>query len=370
MKVFFYLIILILPSFIYCQVVKNPTDTIFVNTKSAAENHLKPSLYSSNSQSKILNLISGFNINSNFSSGTSGEVEGVMPLGSNKADQFNFSLQQILIKGSTQASPLTLDGITPNSTLKIGFQHMFWNPTKTTTNDKNFYNKVGIDFLKRNKRPESDITSLMFSELDSIALKKLKKHLSEPWFFNVSFSISPNSFEYATDSTSLKTIKANKINASIDASVIKVIKNNSAIQEILSFNFAYVDKYKAGDSITLLTPFGTTNNYEQKNVSFGVPADKTDEQLSLEYRLGLLKGSSFYFGFSPALSYSIQMKNLLLQIPVYLLNGKDSKGNPQGLNGGINLGYQLLTSGNWVSFNNGFGLSLFVGVPFTVFSSD
>ena len=373
MKLFCIFFILFLPYTIFCQLPKNVSDTVkigYETLKTDAKNQLIPSLYSPDGKSNLLNLISNFSISSDFTSGTSGKVEGVLPIGAGNSNKINVSVQQKIAKGNSQASLLNLNGITPNSTLNIGFQHMFWDPDITTTSDKKLFNKVGYDFLSRQGRPKGDITTLTFEQLDADALGQLKTHLCEPWFFNINFSLSSNSFQYTTDSVNLKTTKENKINTSFQAAIIKVIRNNKKLQEFLSFNFTYANNYKAGDSITLFIPFGTTNNYLQKDVSFGLPVNKSDEQFSLEYKLGIPNKTSYYFGFSPSLSYSVQMKNLLLLVPIYFISGKDSKGNIQGLNGGINLGYQTSTSGTWASFSNGFAFSLFVGVPFSVFNGN
>jgi hypothetical protein len=330
---------------------------------------VKKTLYSSNGKSNIFNPISNFSVNSQFDKGTSGKIDLSLPFDKTKWTQLNLSAEQKITSGTTEASPFNLEGISPNSTISIGFQSMLWHPNTTSMKFKEYYEKVGKEYLKNHSG--YTMSTLMYSDLDEETKSKLGKHtIQQPLFFNIKFSVSKSNFKYATDSINLKVISENSINTSLSTSIMKVLSTNR-LQQIISLNFRYDNYYKGTDAKDFLMKFGTTTNYVSKNVAFGAPQTKSDKLFSLEYKMGKFNDSNnFVFGLDPSATYSINAKQLALQLPIYFIPSKDEKKNFIGLNGGISLGYLTSTENdNWSSFKNGFAFEIFVGLPFNVFDN-
>lgn len=366
-KVIQLVLVYFIPAFSYAQL--QPTQKDVDTALKRGRQEVKSTLYSSNGRSTILNPVSNFSISSQFEKGTSGKVDLKLPFDKNEWTQLNLSAEQKITSGSTEATPFNLEGISPNSTISIGLQSMLWRPKPTSRAFKEYYQEIGLDFLKRNHRPETDINNLMKGEFDAEALNKLgRQTIRQPLFFNIKASFSKSNFKYSTDSITFKGISENKLNTSLSASIIKFLCTNS-LQQILSLNFKYEDYYTSGDSKDFLMQFGTTANYVSNNVVFGPPKHSFDKLISLEYKMGKINESNiFLFGLAPSATYSIQEKNLAFQMPFYFLPTKDEKGNLKSLNGGISFGYLTSTkNGKWTAFKDGFAFELFIGLPFKVF---
>lgn len=362
------ILIFFLPAFSLAQEKGALTKDVVDTALKHGHQNIKQTLYSPSDKSTILNPVSNFSISSEFQKGTSGKVDLRLPLDKSEWIQLNISAKQKITEGTTEATPFNIHGISPNSTISIGFQSMFWRPKPSGSAFAEFYQEIGKDFLKRHGRPENEINSLMKGEFDEEALNKLgARTIRQPLFFNINFSFSKNTFNYTTDSIKLNNFNENKISTSISASVIKVL-SIKALQQVISINFNYEDYYKGGDPNNFLMKFGSTTNYISNNIAFGSPKHIFDKLFSLEYKLGKTKDSSnvFLFGLAPSITYSFEQKNLAFQVPVYFVPNKDEKGNPKGLTGGISLGYLTSTDGNWSSFNKGFAFELFIGLPFNI----
>jgi len=128
-------------------------------------------------------------------------------------------------------------------------------------------------------------------------------------------------------------------------------------RQSLTGSFAYSRSYKAGDAIQLCQPTGSGSQTQCLSGALGKPAGTDKYIFSGEYRklisLGGLPGKPS-MGFAPRVSYEVNSKGVLMELPVYFVPNKD-----KALNGGVRFAYDTK--------EDDFAFGLFVGVPFSVF---
>lgn len=340
--------------------------------------------YSSSGMSNILSLISNITVSSSFEAGSSASAKIAIP---GKRDQINIDVEQKLTAANSQeATPFNLDGISPDAKVTFAYQHMYWNPENVLQIPDTVLENMVRDFMKRNKIPESQRPYLMKSSLDSIATQIIENYdysFVEPTYLNANVSLSRSSFEYTTDSLTLKTITQKKLGYSLGFSMGKVISNAPGCQQLLVLNYSYSENYKSTDQITFLSPFGTTKNLTSQDIAFGLPVFKTDQKITFEYKIGLMPGRTspvdstmpLSFGIDPALTYSFKQKKIAFLAPIYFLQAKGKNGSPTDLNGGIRIGYSTpfdvtdIGATKFLALKEGFDFELFIGLPFQVFSN-
>ena len=280
-------------------------------------------------------------------------------------------VDQTLGKSDSSASFYDFSkGITPGTTVTFNIQKFLWSPKENLTNDQ--FDQI-FDSSARKYAREHNITdyrSVSYNDLmtdimthGTVAEKAeaAKLVLKNPVFFNLQVAFTKSSFNYTTDSVKLKKSTAAYLLPAIKAYIGFVL----GTQGFLSFSYLYSDTYQASTSMSFESPFGTSKNMVSQTLNFGAPKETRDSRVGVELRRNFGQ-SEPDFAIDPTITYGINSQMISFEMPLYFIKGVTSKGKPNGLQGGVDLGY-ISSTKEFVPFTTGFGAQLVLSAPFSIF---
>jgi len=308
------------------------------------------------------NVVSNISLSSALNAGENAKIEAKYKM--RNWWTAGLSLDQKLGKSDKQATFYDLNnGISPGTTLGFNIQTIIWNPKSTLESFRNF-DEVRKDFAKG--YPREDWRTIDYEDIMNKGTKEqkarlLKTTLKKPIFLNLKLAFTKASFAYATDSVNLERIDETHFSPSIGLSVGLPFSTKS----YFAVTYLYTESYESADELNFSRPFGTSGNTFSQTIAFGPPIYGQDHRLNAEYRksFGKIPG----FALAPMLTYGIKSKIIGFNLPIYFIQGATKEAKPNGLQGGINLGYVTNTVSGWSSFKDGFVGQLILTAPFSIF---
>jgi len=339
-------------------------------TENAASNNTRSKLSTPFGVSSLPNLYSNVSVSSFLKEGVNGKIE--LQAKFNSRWSGGLTIDQKISKGSSQATPLDLSGISPGTTVKFNLQKMFWHPHFVLA-DGQIANldKVNTAYADRKKIPPRtaglrDISIDGTEDEKKQALAALSSvSYKEPLFINVELGFTKTSFLYATDSFTLKENKDVFITPTFTFSIVKALGSGFNVTGYAAISYNYTESYNAADALDFNIPFGSSRNSYTSTLAFGRPDKKVSHNVMGEFRQNILKQNNATIAISPSVTLGINSKKLSIFIPVYFIKGLDENGKiTDGLQGGIRFGYITSTErGKVSSFKNGFIAQLIISKP-------
>jgi hypothetical protein len=344
--------------------------------KQAAVNNIKSKLSSPFGTAALSNFISNISLSSFLQEGVNGKIElhGKFKYGWTGG----LSIDQKISKVDKEASPFSLTGISPGTTVQVNLQKMLWKPTFDDLSDAQIkkINDAETEYAKRNKIADARMVGLREISINGTEKEKRMAleafnaaSFKEPFFVNAKFGFTKTSFTYTTDSVNLTQASDAYITPTFSFSLVKAIGSGFNVSGYFAVSYSYSENYKAADALTFNIPFGTTPNYYSNTLAFGKPAKQISNLLTAEFRKNIFINNGnrnpSNIAISPAVNVDMNNKMLGLFLPVYFIRGADEKGKLlDGLQGGVRFGYLTSTeSGQFRSFNKGFIAQLIISAP-------
>ncbi len=214
----------------------------------------------------------------------------------------------------------------------------------------------------------AEINQIDFNDLDSASKADfLESIFVKTWLVNASASISKAGFDYIKDSFSINPVlDETHINKSYKLVIGRILNAESSDNmSVLALSCVYSKTFEDGsEPVDYNFPIGNLGASYSKKVSIGTPSLKGNTRLALEWR----KKVSAHVAFSPSVSYQFTKKSLAAVLPVYIFQFKKD-GKIAGLQGGLKLGYITQTNeSKLTSFSKGFSAGVFIAAPFDLFS--
>lgn len=314
-------------------------------------------------KAKLSSFLTKISLTSTFSEGENARADlGYIP---NKDSNVlvGLSVDQKIGNTGGQATPFSLaEGINAGTTVGFNLAYIHWKPKLSSAAFSNF-NQSADAFAKRNNTDRRSVTYNDIRNNGTNEEKKLLPRLKNPVFFNLSVAFTKTSFSFATDSVTLEANDASYITPDINFSVGVL----TSITGYLAIGYSYSGAYAAADDLSFTSPFGTSGNFINQTIAFGSPQKQTDSKISIQW--SNIFGASSSIGIAPTFTLGLTSKMASLTLPVYFIKGT-ADGKPNGLQGGIQLGYLTATNtGSLTPFKDGFGAQLIIGVPFGVFTA-
>ncbi|MDB5090247.1 MAG: hypothetical protein JWR09_4241 [Mucilaginibacter sp.] len=310
----------------------------------------------------LSNIVSNVALSSTLNEGENGKIEL----------KYNFknwwtgglSVDQKIGEGDKKAEFYDFtNGISPGTTIGFNLQKIFWSPKLSGSGFEQF-DALATAYAKNKGVERRTVTYNDIAQNGTAdekeSLSKLK--LKFPVFFNLKISFTKSNFSFTTDSVNLKGTEANYFTPNLGLS----IGIPFSLKSYLAISYSYSESYQDADALTFSSPFGSTKNTFSQTLVFGAPQRKLDNKVSLELRESFGKNSDF--AIDPTFTYAFNSDKMAISIPLYFIQGATKVGKPNGLQGGISLGYLTKTS-SLSSFKDGFGAQLILTTPFDVFGS-
>lgn len=281
---------------------------------------------------------------------------------------YTLNISTPISKKGQQVKPLTISGLTNNSTVNIGAQKIFWG--NGLTHDINLYNKA-VEEWKQKKRKEANYAYLSdsdkkdlertlndFSEDDFTAAEKshFEKAAGIKWgityFIGGKLGFEQQDFNYLIDSAkSFQTNELSKtaLTATFSLGIINKQGGTYAV------TYAFKMGYQASNSMTFSIPT-SSGAFVQEDLNPTPPSEQISNKVRLEYLSGGKSGSIFRI--NPNLNFEFNQKLMSFEFPLYFLTSDDKKTN---FNGGIYAGY---VSDKDFTFNfnkQNIGFGVFIG---------
>jgi hypothetical protein len=336
----------------------------------AAANNIRSRLSSPFGASSLPNLHSNVSLSSYFKEGVNGKLELQGKFNSRWSG--GITVDQKIGKSDNVATPLSLSGISPGTTIGLNVQKMCWSPTfKLTDSEVLALNKVTREYEDRKKLPRNtaglrEISLDGTDEEKKMALDAMNSvSFKLPLIINAEVGFTKTAFAYATDSFTLKENQASFLTPSAKVSLVKAIGSGFKVLGYAALSYSYSESYNAGGGINFMIPFGNTPYYYTGTLTFGEPTKVTNHNLTGEFRRNIFTQNNTNIAVSPSVTYGLNTDNLAVFLPVYLVRGVDEKGKLlDGLQGGVRFGYITNTkSGQGTSFKDGFIAQLIISQP-------
>jgi hypothetical protein len=261
--------------------------------------------------------------------------------------QIGLNISTPVTSKSQTVKPLTISGLSNNSSASLGVQKIFWG--NGFNYDSKSYNEA-IKALGKNKDDfkYDDLTDAEKRKFDRIA----KVNWGTAFALTGKVGLEEQSFSYLSDSaTSLAAQQSS--NTAFNASVSLGMLNYKT--GIFILTYSYKNVYQADDPSNYLIPL-RTGGYVEQNLSPTPPTKLNSNAIRFEY---LSNGqNSSIFRVNPNVNVEFSQKLFSFQLPVYFLKTDDKT---PALNGGIYAGYitDKDFAFNFTRSNLGFGI--FIG---------
>lgn len=345
-----------------------PSDKNALKTVTEKANLIK----SSNSpfKTKLSSYLTNISLTSTFNQGENAEANINYATNADSTFVIGGFVNQKISKNLNEVTPFSFtDGLGSGSTVGINLKfvlsnassfHRFTEAAKIYAAEKKIdYRSVTLNSVQGNYNAKG-VNNYGLAESDVRKLRKNKYYA--PLFLKLKAAFTKTTFSFTKDSITLKEIHKNYLTPDLEFSIGRAM----GIKSYFAFSYAYSESYSEGDDVTFTTPFGSTTNLYSQTLKFGSPDMSIDNKLSVQW--SKLLGDSGRLGISPTLTYGVTSKKVAITLPIYFIKGLTKDGKPNGLQGGLQLGYITNTNTSWVNFKDGFGAQLIIGVPFDLFS--
>lgn len=372
-----FILLFILPGHLSAQVILDDNSipqALIDTTLSNDKEQLQPAkFYSPFGMNLISNFISNISLSSAFNQGENGKAE--LKYNDNWLT-VGLMADQKISGGTNEATLLDMQGLRPGTTVGLNLQKLFW---RARVSDKSFNNfqEAKESYATRNRIRDPRL--LTYQEILTWGDEREKELLRDivlrsPFFVNLNYAITKTSHTYVTDSSSLVQTSREHLAPSLSVSVAVPLTANEKFNSYLAFGYSYAVSYTNGSEITVISPFGASNNFISQDVVFGEPIRQQDHIAHVEYRtnykVGANNDKAILLGVAPLASYGVDTEQLAVSLPVYFINGVTDDGKPTGLQGGLRIGYLTSTrKGEFSSLKEGLTTQLIVSVPFDVFGN-
>lgn len=292
---------------------------------SSISNPVSNLLFSSSKGESLASVRVGYSFSSKFSS----HVEVSSPLSK-----------------SGVTKPVGLDGLPNDGKFTLGFQYKGW---KALTSGQ--IQSALAGYKKQDGSPANSFMDL--TEEDKYKVLKNDLHLSSPWFFGGTFTLSKAEYTYATDNTLNQIVDDTKESVSISgyAGFYTGLKLNSLLRVVfLSKSF-----YKANSANDYFLPFNGGPTLIKRNLVIGAPAESSQTEIKFENVTSFNKNS---WGINPSITYLATADAVSFDFPIYFIGGKDGAKKDLGINTGVYLNY---TTG----LDEPFSAGVFIGSSLT-----
>lgn len=277
-------------------------------------------------------------------------AEGNINYSANPAWSFNLNISTPVTSKTQQVKPLTIGGLSDNSTLTIGTQFINWG--NGFYYDQSKYNEA---ITKVGGNPSNfnydDLTPSAQRRFDQIS----KIHWGASVFAGAKLGIEQQSFKYVADPVSFA--EKNESKTAFKASLNAGILNQWGI---LALTFEHDDGYQADDPVNYYIPIAATGVLVEKSLSPGSPTRQKSEKLRFEYL------SNGYYGpglrINPNINVEFNQKLFSFEFPVYFFTADNERTN---FNGGVYAGYVSDKDFKFHTDKNNFAFGVFIGANFT-----
>ncbi len=174
------------------------------------------------------------------------------------------------------------------------------------------------------------------------------------WFLGVSGKVSRTNYEYVVQ-TPLAGADISHTNYRLQAFGGKVFASGRVSANA---SFGYTRTHKPNDPVKLCEPNGIGAQIACFEGPLGAPvrADRYTLAGEVRWKLPLpMISRNAAIGFAPRVSYELESKSTLIELPIYFAPAKGKS----ALTGGLRMGYDTKS--------DDFAIGLFIGVPFSIF---
>ncbi|HTF17808.1 MAG TPA: hypothetical protein VK658_07035 [Chryseolinea sp.] len=339
---------------------------VFANISYSQVDEAKSLTFTPYGNSGVSNIISNLSLSSTFNAGQNAKAE--LKYTTEKWETYGLTVDQKINEGTKKATPLDLlNGIASGTKIGINFQKMYWDP-QLSLNKAQLFDRAADSYSSRTNVDRGTVTRNEILKNGTDEEKRFLKGFAtkSPIFFNIQGFLEQTSFSFSTDSISLSEQNVNYMTPSASASVMfpSIAKSSMWV-----LSYSYAENYAEGSAVSFSSPFGSTSNYVNKDITFGRPVKSYNHKATIEYRKGFLSNDQLSVVINPALSWGSVNNLISLTLPIYFIQAANTDENVRGLQGGFTVGYSGFNtdSKKFTSFSDGFGAQLFITAPFNIF---
>jgi hypothetical protein len=312
-------------------------------------------------QSTISSSFSNINITSEFGDNS---ASALASFGVGSSSVFSFSFKQPFETKPKKVDFFNQNGMATGTSAEIAFQHVFW---ETKVDDALFQamkDKYAADNnISKGSPAYVAITTGDLKEEDQIKFwSNPKNKIGVPVLIGFGYAVAKNDIDFVIDSFSIAPSTESRTNHNLRFTIGVLARNRS----VISLSAVQELKFESGDPLTRVFSLGISGQSFSKEITVGNPVKKNLTRFQLDYRQSFYKDSEITFAIAPSIAYRTVQKSIVLDMPIYFLNFKGEDKKVKGVQGGLSIGYTNKLKEK-TTFKDGFGLSIFVGVPFDLF---
>lgn len=263
---------------------------------------------------------------------------------------------------SQRVKPLTLAGLSSNSSLTIGVQNTVWgkgfnwNPTSFAQARK----AIGKDTVETFKTKDlTEKEKARFYEIAGI-------NWGTSFFYSAKVGIEQQEFKYVSNATTIEEADVSKTAFNASGS-LGILNDNIGI---FAVTFEHKYGYQADDPIKYYVPINNSGVQIEKNLSPNAPELQNLEKLRIEFlSIGKIKYDPEFdkikrtpFRINPNINFEFNQKLFSFEFPLYFLTSNDERTN---FNGGIYAGYVSDKDFKFNTDKKNFGFGVFIGANFS-----
>ena len=260
---------------------------------------------------------------------------------------------------SQRVKPLTIAGLSNNSSLILGAQKIIWG--------KGFnWNAKSFDIARRAIGKDT-VVNFKTKNLTEEEKVKFYELADIDWgtaiFFSGKFGMEQQTFNYVTDPGILTNEESSKTAVNLSASFGIMPKWG-----ILAISYTHSNGYQADEPIKYYIPINSSGAQIEKDLSSSPPTHLNSDKLRIEFlSLGKPKIKEDQiikspFRINPNVNFELNQHLFSFEFPVYFLTSDSEKTN---FNGGIYAGYVSDKNFKFNTNKNNFGFGVFIGANFT-----
>lgn len=263
-----------------------------------------------------------------------------------------------------ESVPMDLEGLCAGTKVAFSLQKTFWS-SQISNRSRAKFEQAKIRMIKRNPYPDTRIITYQDVFKDSIEGPRFRLNFRSPVLVNLTASLNALNSTFSTDSVHFSEASGMYYAPEIKATLSIPFSKNLEYTSLFRLSYVYSERYVPSDARSFLVPFGSTNNYESKSVVFGAPVKRTDQIVKAEWRS--IFNSKSPVGMAPSVSFGLKSKKIAFILPLYFISGTKLDNVPNGLQGGLRVGYQTKTGQPWDSFKTGLTTEFVICEAFSVF---
>jgi hypothetical protein len=270
----------------------------------------------------------------------------------------NLSASTPVSSKSQRVKPLTIAGLTNNSTLTAGIQKIFWG---------NGFKWNPKSFAAARKAIRKDTGDFKTKDLTDLQKAKFYEIADIDWgtdiFIGLKGGLEQQEFKYISNQTTFADAEDSKTALNISASF-----GIMAHWGIIALSFTHQNGYHAGDPVKYFIPIDSSGVQIEKELSPGAPQHQNSEKLRFEFlSIGRpkIKGDevkSSPFRINPNINLEFNQQLVSFEFPVYFFTSDKERTN---FNGGIYAGYVSDKDFKFNTNKKNFGFGVFIGANFT-----